>query len=136
MSPTLARLLIGGFLVAHGLIHGLYFSPPPPDAEAAKKWAFHPDRSWLLGRLGFGPSDLRRICLALCSVTIAAFVLAGISLIFGVDWWRLLAGVGAAGGLALLILYWHIWLMFGILLNVAILALLWSDWPSASALGE
>jgi hypothetical protein len=137
MSTTLARLLIGGFLVAHGLVHGLFLSPIPSDAEEAKKWAFHLDRSWLLGRLGFGPSALRRICMFLCAVTIAAFVLAGLGVFFGADWWRLFAAVGAASGLVLLVLYWHVWLWIGISMNAAILVLLlWANWPPASAIGE
>jgi len=135
MSPTLARLLIGGFLVAHGLIHRLYFTAPPPNTDM-EKWAFHPDRSWLLGRLGIGPAALRQICLVLSTITIAVFVLAGISLIIGADWWRALTAAAAAGGLVLLILFWHPWLLFGIALNAAILILLWEGWPSASALGE
>lgn len=137
MSTTLARLLIGGFLIAHGLVHGLYFAPIPPDAEKAKKWAFHLDRSWLLGRLRIGPSALRQIGTFLCVVTMVAFMLAGLGVFLGAGWWRLFAAAGAISGLTLFALYWHIWLWIGVLLNAAVLvALLWANWPPESTIGE
>jgi hypothetical protein len=130
--PTLvARLLIGGFLIAHGLVHGLYFVSPNEDDP---KWAFYLDRSWLLSRLGIEP---RSVGTVLCVVVIAALVLSGFSLLFGWGVWRLFAVAGAAVGLVLFGLFWHRWLWIGTLLNTAILvALLWADWPAASALGE
>jgi hypothetical protein len=134
MSTTLARLLLGGFLIAHGLVHGLYFAPPE---ENNPKWAFQLDRSWILEHLRVDPSVWRRIGLSLSVVVIAALVLAGLGVWVGVGAWRVLAVAGAAVGLVLFALFWHRWLWIGTLLNAAIIvALVWASWPPASALGE
>ncbi len=134
MSTLLARLLIGGFLIAHGLVHGLYLTPPKEDDPS---WAFHLDRSWLLSRLRVRPSAWRPIGITLCVVTIAALVLSGLGVFFGVEAWRLFAVAGAAVGIVLFVLYWHRWLWIGLLLNAAILvALLWASWPPASTIGD
>jgi hypothetical protein len=69
MSTTLARLLLGGFLIAHGLVHGLYFAPPE---ENNPKWAFQLDRSWILEHLRVDPSVWRRIGLSLSVVVLFA----------------------------------------------------------------
>jgi hypothetical protein len=131
MSTLVARLLIGGFLIAHGLVHGLYFVTPNEDDPS---WAFHLDRSWLLSRLGIDP---RPVGTVLCVVVIAALVLSGVSLFVGFGVWRLFAVAGAAVGLVVFGLFWHRWLWIGTLLNAAIIvALVWANWPSASALGE
>jgi hypothetical protein len=52
-------------------------------------------------------------------------------------WWRVLAGVGAAVSMVLLIVYAHPLLIVGIGANLAILiVLLWIGWPSAAVLGS
>jgi hypothetical protein len=121
MSTLAARLLIGGFLIAHGLVHGLYFVPPEEDNP---KWAFHLDRSWILAHLRVDPSAWRRIGLRLCVLVMAAFVLAGLGVLVGVGAWRVLAVAGAAVGLVLFALFWHRWLWIGTLMNVAIVVVL------------
>jgi hypothetical protein len=70
-------------------------------------------------------------------VTIAALVVSGLGVFFGVEAWRLFAAAGAAVGIVLFVLFWHRWLWIGLLLNAAILvALLWASWPPASTIGE
>jgi hypothetical protein len=49
------RVALGGFAVAHGLIHASFLSPQPRTEPGAPAWPFHLDRSWLLSRLGAFP---------------------------------------------------------------------------------
>jgi len=68
-----------------------------------------------------------------------AFVVAGLG-VLGVpilrDAWRVLAVISASASLLLLVVFWHPWLIVGVLLDVRILlALIVSHWPSESVIG-
>ena len=67
------------------------------------------------------------------------FVVAGLG-VLGVpilrDAWRVLAVISASPSLLLLVVFWHPWLIVGVLLDVRILlALIVSHWPSESVIG-
>ena len=128
------RLLLGVFLIAHGLIHASYVSPRPADAAT---WPFDLTRSWLLGFAG--APVLRPLGLLLAAAATAAFVLAGLG-VLGVPGlhglWRSLAVTGAAASLLLLGLYWHPWLGLGVLLSLALLIAVGAlHWPSTAITG-
>jgi hypothetical protein len=96
------NLLFGLFLVAHGLVHGLFMVPRPPDAGAS--WPFDPSESWLLNQIGVEP-DLAR-------------AIAGI---LPADWLRPIAIASASVSLILLGIFFHPWLVIGIAIDAAIL---------------
>ena len=123
------------FLIAHGLVHaGLAAAPNPYDTDA-KPGAFFtsPERSWLLLRLGLRPAAVQWIGIILVALATLGFVLAGFG-VFGVSGlttiWRTVAVFSSCVSLLLLVLFWHPWLIVGILIDVGILiTLLWTKWP-------
>lgn len=134
----MAWIILAVFLIAHGLVHlGLTAAPNPADPDT-KPGAFFttPERSWLLPRLGFNPPMVKWTGILLVALATLGFVLAALG-IFGVPglsavWWAI--AVASAGvSLLLLILFWHPWLLVGILIDVGIMVgilsiLLWDRW--------
>jgi hypothetical protein len=125
----MTRIMIGVFLILHGLVHSGLAAAPLPKDPASRPGSFftHPSRTWLLGRLRFSPAWIRAVGLTLVVLTTIGFVLAGLAAL-GVP---LLAGAvapliicSAVLSLALLAVFWHPWLALGVAIDVAIL-LLW-----------
>jgi len=117
-------VVIGVFLIAHGLAHLAVYAPPAADAP------FDPARSWLFGR------RIRPLALTLGAVAALIFVIAGIGLLAHQDWWQAASVVGASASLVLLALFFHPWLSFGVAINVAIIwVLTQTDWPTSEMLG-
>lgn len=119
---------------------GLAPAPNPSDPDV-KPGAFFtsPERSWLLPRLGLNPPAVQWIGITLVALATLGFVLAGLGA-FGVAGltaiWRTVAVVSAGVSL-LLVLFWHPWLIVGVLIDIRILvALLWENWPSAELIGS
>ena len=137
----MVRIIFGLFLVAHGLVHaGLAAAPVPNDADS-KPGAFFTAtaRSWLLPQFRLNAAAVQWIGIILVAVTTLGFVLAGLG-VFGVpglsEVWRTVAIASAGVSLLLLILFWHPWLVVGVLIDIGILiALLWAKWPSDKLLG-
>jgi hypothetical protein len=73
-------------------------------------------------------------------MAILGFILAGLG-VFGVPGldqiWRTTAVVSAAVSLLLLGLFWHPWLIVGVLIDIGIIfSLLWANWPSPDLIGN
>lgn len=136
------KILIVLFLIAHGLVHaGLAAAPDPKDPEE-KAGAFFTSakRSWLLPKFGLSPAMIQWIGIGLVSLATLGFVLAGLG-VFGVAGldtiWRTIAIISAATSLLLLILFWHRWLVVGVLIDLVILAeILWINWLPANIFYE
>jgi hypothetical protein len=108
---TLIRIVVGVLLIAHGLVHLLYVADDVPE--------FTLERSWVV------PEPLNRpVGLALMSATVAGFVLVGLA-VWGVPClstvWPALTVGAATVSLVLLIAFWNTRLIFGVLLNVALI---------------
>jgi hypothetical protein len=107
--PEVIRILLGAFIVAHGLLTAfIWVSPPGADAP------FRATRSWLLG-------EARPLAVAVALVAAAGFVLAGVGFIADQAWW---AGIGMGAGvvaLVLMTLFFNPWLLAGIAISAAIL---------------
>lgn len=108
---TLIRIVVGVLLIAHGLVHLLYVADDVPE--------FTLERSWVV------PEPLNRpVGLALMSATVAGFVLVGLA-VWGVPGlstvWPALTVGAATVSLVLLIAFWNTRLIFGVLLNVALI---------------
>ncbi len=123
------------FLVAHGLVHSiLAIAPTPSDPDATPGTFFTAvERSWLLPQLGLAAPTIRWIGLLLVALSTLGFILAGLG-ILGVPGlsgvWRSIAVVSSSGSLLLLILFWHPWLIIGVLIDIGILvSLLIVKWP-------
>ena len=132
------RLLLAAFLLAHGLVHLLFFSPPPPATAGGPTWPFALDRSWALSPLGIGADATRVLGIALIALTIAGFALAAIvalGLLPGSLWVPAVI-TGAVGSLAVLLVFYQPWLTLGVVIDVILLWLvLVADWiPGESPL--
>ncbi len=113
------------FLAAHGLIHASYVSPRPAQTAGGPAWPFELAHSWLLSPLGVGADAARLIGAALILVIVAGYAVAALSTI-GVLGQGLFAGgvvIGSVASLALLVLFFHSWLVLGIAID---LVLLWA----------
>ena len=106
------RAVAGVLLIAHGLVHLLYLAPGVPE--------FSLEKSWLV------PAVARRnLGTVLILVTVVAFVLVGLA-VWGVPGlagaWPLLTVVAAVLSLVLLIAYWDVRLVFGVILDLGLIA--------------
>ncbi|GEM_PF-915744 len=127
----IARLLVVGLVLGHGLIHAAYLAPRPPLTASGPAWPFELGHSWPLGSLGVSGDANRLVGVALVAVTIAGFALAAVAAL-GVapaDVWTAGIVVGAMASLALLVLFFHPWLVLGVAIDVvllwAVLAVRW-----------
>ncbi len=110
---VLIRVVAGGMLLAHGLVHLLYLAPDVPE--------FSIQESWLV------PNSARRaVALTLIAVTIAAFAVLALA-IWGVPglvgMWPILAIVAAVVSLVLLIAFWDTRVVLGVVIDVALITL-------------
>jgi hypothetical protein len=109
---TLLRIVIGVLLIAHGLVHLLYLTDNVPE--------FSIERSWLVPE-----SASRAVAKVLTWATVAAFALLGLA-VWGVpglaDAWPGIAIVASVLSLALLVAFWSWSLIFGVLIDVALIA--------------
>ena len=131
----LPRLLLAAFLLAHGLVHLLFFSPPPPATEGGPSWPFALDRSWILTPLGLGADTTRILGIALIALTIAGFALAAIVAlgILPSSLWVPAVVIGAVTSLAVLGLFYQPWLTIGVTIDAVLLwAVLVGSWTPTS----
>lgn len=129
-TSVLLRLVTGVFLILHGLTHLGAAVAPRPGATRDKLWAIFTTDSWLLR--GVRPQAMRSVGIASFVLATVGFVLAGLAELIGLGVWRVLAVISALDSLVLVVLFWHPYLLAGVLLNASILAaLLWAKWPPA-----
>jgi hypothetical protein len=131
---------ISAFLIAHGVVHAILAAAPIPNDPSPKPGSFFTasTRSWLLSRLG-SDAVVKWTGIVLVALTTVGFILAGVGSL-GVaglsSIWRTLAVVSAIGSMLLLILFWHSWLVAGVLIDIGILILLLlAKWPPQPFVG-
>ena len=113
------RFILIGFLIAHGLVHVAIWAPRYDPQKAP----FDASRSWLIG-------DQRGLAQVLAFSVAALLLLAGVGLWVGGGWWRPTAVAGLGASTALLLLYFNLWYLFILAVNVVlIVGILWLDWP-------
>jgi hypothetical protein len=127
--------ILGGFIIAHGAVHAILAAAPIPNDPSPKPGTFFTvsSRSWLLSRLGVPDAAALWIGILLVATATIIFILAGVGAL-GVSGlnatWRTMAVIAAAISLLLLVLFWHSWLIVGVLIDIALLiALLILNWP-------
>ncbi len=133
----ITKLLLGGFLLAHGLIHAMFLAPRPPATASGPAWPFEIGRSWVLTPLGLDAGAVRLLGVALIAATIGGFALAAIAAL-GVapGLWPVGVAVGAVASLLLLALFFHPWLVLGVAIDLVFLwAVLVASW-SPDGLGS
>lgn len=111
------KTLIGLFLIAHGLMHASYLTPKPDDPN----YPFDFTKSWFANLLG----DMSQpIGVILTILVVICFILSGLG-VFGVAGlesnWKLFTIAGAVLSSLLLILFWHNWLVLGLVINAVLI---------------
>jgi hypothetical protein len=111
-------LVLGLLLIAHGLVHLLWFAPSDDQA-----WPFRLDRSWLL------PEATRRpVAVVLVGLIVMGFALLALA-VWGVPGlasiWPVLAIMASVASLAALLLFWDRQLLLGMVIDVALIVVAW-----------
>lgn len=133
----LPRALFAAFLLAHAAIHAGFLAPRPPATAGGPPWPFELLRSWMLTPLGLQPEQTRLVGIALVAATIAAFAIAtGVTAgLLPADLWAPASAAGAIASVVLLLLFFHPWLIVGVLIDVGLLwAVLVAEWTPQSSL--
>ncbi|MBN1152346.1 MAG: hypothetical protein JXA58_03980 [Dehalococcoidia bacterium] len=123
------RIVLGVFLVLHGLVHLLYLghSARRFELQPGMNW---PDGSWAFaGLLGNNPTrTLAGIC---CIVAAAGFVIGGVAILSGQSWLQTPVIASAAFSAGIYVLFWNGRFQqlsnqgaFALLINAAILVAL------------
>lgn len=124
---VLVRIFVGLLLVAHGLVHLMWFVPNDDPA-----WPFRLDRSGLMSGTTRKP-----VAVALVALIVAGFALLGLA-VWGVPGlasiWPGLAIGAAVASLTALMLFWDRQLLWGIAIDVALIVVAlwrpgWTDRP-------
>ncbi|MCB0116661.1 MAG: hypothetical protein KDD84_21335 [Caldilineaceae bacterium] len=122
------RILFGGFLVLHGLVHLLYLGQSWRffKLQAGLVW---PDGSWAFSAL-LGEGGTRTLASISCLLAAVGFVTGGVALIATQSWWYLPVVASAFFFAAMTMLLWDGQMQrladkggVGVLINIAILSI-------------
>jgi hypothetical protein len=109
----------GLFLIAHGLVHLIYFAPADdPDFPMTA------GKSWLVTRAGMPLGAVRGMVAVLAVVSLVGFVLLALSfwgLLVPVSWFEPLAIGAVAASLLLIAITWNRQFVFGVAIDLAVL---------------
>jgi hypothetical protein len=129
------RLIVGAFIVLHGLVHLLYFGQSQRlfELQPGMVW---PDGSWAFSRL-FGEAATRLFASVACVLAALGFVAGGAAVLLGQPWWRPVVVAASAFSTGIFVLFWNGGFKklpdqgaIAILINIAILlAVLVLHWP-------
>jgi hypothetical protein len=118
-------IILGIFLVWHGLVHGLYAGQSRRLFELRPNMIW-PDGSWLFARL-LGDKTTRLLASIALALAALGFMAGGLGLFIGQEWWRPVVMVSAALSSATFILCWdgkfqalHDQGGIGVLINLAL----------------
>lgn len=118
--------VIALFIIAHGAVHPILCLVPSRDEAETPGGLW--TRSWLLGD---GPQVKRLIWIG-SWITAGLSILAALSLmgwIIPQDWWQGMVLLAAGASLVVLGVFWFTEFIFGVLIDVALIALvLFSTW--------
>lgn len=98
------RIIIGVFIILHGLVHLLYFG------QSAKFFELQPGLVWPAGSWVFaklvGENTTRWLASASCILAAVGFVAGGIGIFIQQAWWRSFVVGSAALSILLFVLFW------------------------------
>jgi hypothetical protein len=115
-------LVVAGLVLGHALIHASYLARQPAARPGAPEWPFTLDHSWLLGPIGVDREISRILGAGLVMVVVAGFALAAMAAlgIAPAALWRVGIALGAVASLAVLGVYFHPWLVVGVVIDLAL----------------
>jgi hypothetical protein len=127
----LTTLVVAGLILAHGLIHLGFVAHRPAPTAGGPEWPFELSRSWLLTRFGVPFAVADRVGRGLVAGSVVGFGLAAVvvlGLVPGAAWPATIA-LGSVASLGLLAIFFHPWLVLGIVIDVAaLLAVVIAGW--------
>lgn len=97
-------VIVGLFMVLHGLVHLLYVAQSRRLFELRADMAW-PDRSWAFSK-PLGDETTRLLASIAYVVAAAAFVAGGTALLLRQEWWRPVVVSSAAFSAVIIILFW------------------------------
>ena len=115
----MTRLLLAGFLIAHGLVHPAIYATPKDPSEPPP---FDPSHSWALSHTHVAAAPIHLASVALAWVAAAGYTVAGIALGLDAGVWAGIAAAAAVMGIALKSLWFNRWLTFGLAVDLGVLA--------------
>jgi hypothetical protein len=123
-------IVVAAFLVGHGLIHASFVAPAPASTSGGPEWPFSLDRSWLLHPLGLGPRLARGLGVALLLVVVAGYVVGALAVVGVVPgtWFAPAAAAATVASAVLLGLFFHPWLVLGLVIDGLLLYALARGW--------
>ena len=133
------RLVVGVFIVLHGLVHLLYAGQSQRIFELQPGMVW-PDGSWAFSRM-LGDARARSLAAVFLALAAVGFVAGGIGVLAGQRWWRPFVVASAAFSAAIFCLFWDGgWQnlddkgAFALLINAVILAaVLVFQWPDVGS---
>jgi hypothetical protein len=129
----MSRTIVAIFLILHGLTHSILAMMPSPNASEPSFAMFFPGLgSWLSDRLALSESVSKTIAILLSVIATIGFIVAGLALfdvLVPFDWWRALAIASAVISLLLVLIFWDMYLIVGLLIDaVVLITLLFTKW--------
>ena len=122
-QAALGAWVLAALILGHGLVHALYFVPPPdpPAGRQGPRWPFDLGRSWLVAIAGARRG--RRLAALLVGVIVVASIAAALATvgILPVAWWSALVVLTAVASLVLLVLAFEPQLVLGVGIDVALI---------------
>jgi hypothetical protein len=107
----MSRTLLGLFVMAHGLLTILIWSPRPQGAKAAPP--MDTSHSWLFG-------DARRLAVGLAVVAGVAITAGGVGFLANQPWWPMTMLAGGLVSLLLFLLFFTPWWTAAIAISAAL----------------
>jgi len=115
------------FLILHGLLHPAIWIPQPkPEGPPPP---FVPDESAVLTAAAVPRTTVHHLAVTLSIICAVAYVSAGVAVAIDLAVAVPLAIAAAVVGLTLKLVYFHPWLIFGVLLDGAVLSAALTGWP-------
>ena len=129
------RTVLGIFLIGHGIAHAGLASAPDPSDSDTNPGAFFTQRgrSRLFQYLDLDPLLVQRTGVVLVVISSVGFILVGMG-VLGVPGlkmiWQGLVLISAVTSLILLFLFWHPWIILGVVIDVGLIFLVvLNGWP-------
>jgi len=95
--------ILGAFLIIHGFIHWIYIAPDP-NTPGAPLWSFLTQR-WFVTKAGLDNTTAMILGISLISRVTIGFLISGIGLLTGQDFWRVAAIISSGISMLLLVLF-------------------------------
>jgi len=132
------NILVGVFLVAHGLVYAMYAAHAMRlfELRPGMDW---PDASWALSGL-IGDPAVRWLVAVVFLLVAVGFAVSGAALVFRQSWWEVVAAAAAVISTLVILLVWNGRAqglseqgLYAIIINVVIVvATLVLHWPTTS----